>query len=62
MEDKNKKEEIFRNGKENGTITEYDTLGNIITKGDYVYGLHAPGTHGSRRDPPTLVRDARQWA
>jgi antitoxin component YwqK of YwqJK toxin-antitoxin module len=33
------REETYRNGKEEGIVTEYDSLGNVITKGEYVNGV-----------------------
>ena len=33
------REENFRKGKEDGHLIEYDSLGNILTEGDYVDGL-----------------------
>ncbi len=31
--------EFYENGKMNGIVTEYDSIGNLITKGEYLYGL-----------------------
>lgn len=33
------REELYRRGKEDGHAIEYDSLGNVITEGDYVDGL-----------------------
>lgn len=33
------REETYRYGKEDGLVIEYDSLGNVITKGEYVAGL-----------------------
>ena len=42
--------ESFINGKENGESIEYDTLGNIITKGKYNNGLKEGGWYYSLND------------
>ena len=33
------RKEFYENGKMNGLATEYDSLGNLITKGEYLFGL-----------------------
>lgn len=34
-----KREESYLNGKEDGVVIEYDTLGNILTSGEYIIGI-----------------------